>query len=144
MNKDLLKKHINSYLKYIDDNQDEHSQHTKDRADRVIYYQSYTKNKIENMSEEDFYEFISKLWAMLIWGNKHYVVDKLINDNGFKTIKTELAKLIWGTESVKDRWDKFRSNIKGMGPAMMSELLSHIHPNKCMIWNRRAYAGFKY
>jgi len=31
------------------------------------------------MNEEDLYEYISKLWAMLIWGNKHYVVEKLVN-----------------------------------------------------------------
>ena len=39
------------------------------------------------MDQEEFYEYISKLWAMIIWGNKHYIIDKYINDNGFETLK---------------------------------------------------------
>ena len=39
------------------------------------------------MTEEEFLEYISKLWSMLIWGNKKYVVDKMIADNGFATLK---------------------------------------------------------
>src|SRR3546814_6568468 len=31
-----------------------------------------------------------------------------------------------------------------MGPAMMSELLSHVHPQSCLLWNRRAYVGMNY
>ena len=31
-----------------------------------------------------------------------------------------------------------------MGPAMMSELLCHVHPDECVLWNRRAYVGFNY
>ena len=46
---------------------------------RKEYYQSFTANKFLPMSEEGFLEYISKLWSMLIWGNKKYVVDKLIS-----------------------------------------------------------------
>src|SRR5690606_10182781 len=28
--------------------------------------------------------------------------------------------------------------------AMMSELLSHVHPHACLLWNRRAYVGLNY
>ncbi len=81
---------------------------------------------------------------MLIWGNKRYVVDKLIKDNGFVHLKEELAELVWGKLPLQGRWDRFRSKIKGMGPAMMSEILCHVHPADCMIWNRRAYLGFRH
>jgi len=33
------------------------------------------------MTSDDFLEYLSKLWAMLIWGNKRYVVDKMISEN---------------------------------------------------------------
>ena len=52
------------------------------------------------MTEEDFLEYISKLWAVLMWGNKKYVVDKLIEDNGFSTLKKQLADLLYGSASV--------------------------------------------
>lgn len=43
-----------------------------------------------SMDEEEFYEYISKLLAMIIWKNKHYIIDKYINDNGFGTLKNQL------------------------------------------------------
>jgi len=81
---------------------------------------------------------------MLIWGNKHYVVDKLVENHGLKPVRQALAEFVWGQEPVADRWNKFRKTIKGMGPAMMSEILCHTHPDDCMIWNRRAYVGLNY
>ena len=35
------------------------------------------------MTAEELLEYMSQLWAMLIWGNKQYVVDKLIEQGGF-------------------------------------------------------------
>ncbi len=33
---------------------------------------------------------------MLIWGNKKYAIDKLIEDNGLQNLKKHLADLVWG------------------------------------------------
>ncbi|HFE32264.1 MAG TPA: hypothetical protein ENJ17_03015 [Gammaproteobacteria bacterium] len=96
------------------------------------------------MSEDEFYEYLARLWAMMIWGNKQYVVDKLIEDNGFDHLRNELAELVWGDVPLQERWDRFRTGIKGMGPAMMSEILCYVHPEQCMLWNRRAYVGMRY
>jgi len=121
MNKELLNKHLSNFQ-------------TK----------SWTYDKIMQMSVEDLLEYLSKLWAMLIWGNKQYVVDKMIRDNGFDHLKKELADLLWGDSPIENRWDKARNDIKGMGPAMISELLCHVRPDYYMIWNRRAYVGLNY
>jgi hypothetical protein len=96
------------------------------------------------MNAEELYEYISKLWAMRIWGNKQYVVDKLIKEHSLETVTKELAKLVWGDLPIEERWDHFRSTIKGMGPAMMSEILCHSRPEEYMLWNRRAYVGLRY
>ena len=80
------------------------------------------KDKLLSMSEDEFLEYISKLWSMLIWGNKKYVVDKLIADNGFLALKKQLAELLYGTSPVEKRWDLFLKSVKGMGPATISEL----------------------
>lgn len=140
----LLIKHIEEYINKINADKAAFDQDKAERAERAKYYQGWTANKIATMTEEHFYEFMAKLWAMLIWGNKKYVVDKLIADNSFEKIKLELSNLLWLDEPIEKRWDRFRSNIKGMGPAMMSEILCHAHPNKCALWNRRAYVGFQY
>ena len=144
MDKNLLKKHISKYIRNTNSDKAAYEQDKKERSERSTYYKSWTPEKLNSMAEEQFYEFIAKLWAMLIWGNKKYVVDKLIEDNTFGKLKQELAKLLWDKHPIEKRWDRFRSTIKGMGPAMMSELLCHVHPNQCVLWNRRAYVGFNY
>lgn len=144
MNKDFLKKHISDYIKKIDKDKETYNQDIIERIERSEYYHNWSADKLENMTEDQFYEFISKLWAMLIWGNKKYVVDKLIEDNSFKKIKKELIKLLWDESPIEKRWDSFRENIKGMGPAMISELLCYVHPEKYILWNRRAYVGLNY
>jgi hypothetical protein len=116
----------------------------QERFDRVKYYQNWTKEKILQMSRDDLLDYFSKLWAMLIWGNKRYVVDKMIEDNGLHSLRAEISDLIWGKESIEARWDQARKNIKGMGPAMISELLCHVHPKDFMLWNRRAYVALDY
>ena len=144
MNTDLLRKHINEHKNKLQSEPEKYGEDLKERWERRAYYQSWTKERLVSMDENGLYDYVSKLWAMLIWGNKHYVVDKLIEDNGFATLKNELAALLWGTESIPERWDHFRKAIKGMGPAMMSELLCHVHPDEYMLWNRRAYVGLNY
>lgn len=95
------------------------------------------------MDEDEFYEYISKLWAMIIWGNKHYIIDKYISDNGFDHLKKSIANLLYGSEPIEQRWDNFKDNIKGFRPAMMSELLCYVNPNEYMIWNTTAANAYK-
>ena len=37
---------------------------------------------------------------MLIWGNKKYVVGKMIADNGFAMLKKQLAELLYSTNPI--------------------------------------------
>lgn len=144
MDMNLLQQHIEKYKKFINDNADTYAQDVQERQERMRFYREWTADRIRGMNDEEFAEYLSKLWAMLIWGNKKYIAEKIIQDNGFSTLKEALANLVWGQASIEDRWDGFRSQIKGIGPAMMSELLCHVHPNECMVWNRRAYVGLNY
>jgi hypothetical protein len=139
-----LKKHIDAYKPKFKKDHEKQINDLAQRKERIDYYQSWTKEKILAMTEDDLYDYISKLWAMLIWGNKKYVVDKLILDNGFDKLKNEIADLLWGPTDLINRWDNFRKKVKGVGPAMMSEILCYVHPEDCMIWNRRAYVGLNY
>jgi hypothetical protein len=91
---ELLRKHIKTWKAKLAQDPQRAALDKQERANRVVYYQAQTVDKIRHFSEDAFYEYISKLWAMLIWGNTKYVVDKLINDNGFDAIKNELAELV--------------------------------------------------
>jgi len=120
------------------------SRDRQERAERIAYYKAHSADRIRSMDADEFYDYIAKLWAMRSWSNKKYVVDKIIEENGFEKVKDELAKFVWGELPIEERWDNFRSTITGMGPAMMSEILSHSRPNEYLLWNRRAYVGLRY
>lgn len=141
MNKELLYEHLDKYISRV--NLDNDINDIKERLEREEYYKQYTADKIIDMDKDDFYEYIGKLWAMIIWGNKQYIIDKYISDNGFKELKKSIAYLLYGEDSIEIRWDSFKEKIKGFGPAMMSELLCYIDPNEYMIWNTTAGNAYK-
>ena len=144
MNILLLSEHISQYKQWKIDNAVVYEKERQEQQEMIRMYQSYTREKILAMTKEDLYEYIAPLWAMLIWGNKSYVVDKLIADNTLPKLREQLANLLWGADVLSKRWDKFRKEIKGIGVAMMSELLTKTHPLDYLIWNRRTLVSFDY
>lgn len=144
MNKKLLQEHIKKYNVYLEENPLLTKDELSERGLRRMAYNRWSKDRMLEMTREDIYEYFAKLWAMLIWGNKEYIVNKLISDNGLDELKAELAELVWGSKPVAKRWDHFRQSIKGVGPAMMSEILCYVHPDDCMLWSRRVFVGLRY
>lgn len=144
MNTHKLNSAISEFIKKKKANAAYYAENWTERKERKEYYQSFTKDRLLAMTEEEFLEYISKLWSMLIWGNKKYVVDKLIADNGFTTLKKQLAELLYGTDSIEKRWDMFLKLIKGMGPATISELLSYANPQEYVIFNKTTILCYGY
>ena len=114
------------------------------RNERKEYYQAWTKERIKTMTEDEFVEYIGKLWSMIVWGNKKYIADKIIEINGFDNIKNMIIDLLYGTDSIEKRWDRFYKAKTRLGPSSMSELLSYINPNEYVICNKVTCACFKY
>lgn len=144
MNNQKLDCAINQFTKKRKSNVAYYEENWTERKERKEYYQSFTKDKLIAMTEEEFLEYISKLWSMLIWGNKKYVVDKLIADNGFVTLKKQLVELLYGTSPIEKRWDVFLKSIKGMGPATISELLTYANPQEYIIFNKTTILCYSY
>lgn len=144
MNDLKLKSAILAFVKNKKTNAAYYDDNWTERKERKAYYQSFTRAKLLAMSEDDFFAYISKLWSMLIWGNKKYVVDKLIADNGFDVLKKQIAELLYGTASVEKRWDTFLKSVKGMGPATISELLTYANPDEYVIFNKTTILCYTY
>lgn len=144
MNNIKLKSAISQFANKRKDNMAYYEENWSDRKERKSYYQSFTKDRLLAMTEDEFLEYISKLWSMLIWGNKKYIVDKLITDNGFGRLKKQLAELLYGTSPIEKRWDVFLKTIKGMGPATISEMLSYANPEEYVIFNKTTILCFTY
>lgn len=144
MNTQKLNSAISEFIKKKNSNAAYYEENWAERKERKEYYQSFTKDKLLAMTEADFLEYISKLWSMLIWGNKKYVVDKMIADNGFSTLKKQLAELLYGSNPIEKRWDAFLKSIKGMGPATISELLTYANPQEYVIFNKTTILCYGY
>ena len=106
-----------------------------ERISQKEFYQAFTREKLLTMTEEEFLEYISKLWSMIIWGNKQYVVDKLIADNGFDNLKKQLVELLYdGLKNIpqvvlygdfKERTPILAFNIRGMDSFQVADLLNN-------------------
>ena len=144
MNKAKLQSAIRSFVNNKKTNAAYYDENWAERKERKSYYQELTKDKLLAMTEDQFSEYISKLWSMLIWGNKQYVVDKIIADNGFDNVKKQLAELLYGSASIEKRWDSFTKTVKGLGPATMSELLTYVNPQEYVISNKTTILCYGY
>ena len=68
----------------------------------------FDKDSLMKLKEEDFIEFIGKLWASSMYGSKKYLVDQMISSNkGFDNLKEMLSEFIYGKQELSLRWDKF-------------------------------------
>ena len=144
MNSSKLDSAIQAYISKKKTNAAYYDENWSERKERKEYYQSFDKAKLLSMTEDQFLEYISKLWSMLIWGNKKYVVDKLVADNGFENVKKQLVELLYGSAAIEKRWDAFLKNVKGLGPATISELLTYINPQEYVIFNKTTISCYTY
>ena len=142
MNQEKLNIVIQKYIKHISDIEDNAA--LNERNERKLYYKSWTKDKIKYMTQDEFVEYIGKLWSMIVWGNKKYIADKIIELNGFENIKNRLIELLYGMDDIAKRWDEFYKNVKQIGPSTMSELLSYINSEEYVICNKVTCECFRY
>lgn len=144
MNTARLNSAISEFMKNRKTRPDYYNNNWDERKSQKEFYQAFTSEKLLDMTEDEFLGYISKLWSMIIWGNKQYVVDKLIADNGFDNLKKQLVELLYGNAPIEKRWDSFLKTVKGFGPATISELLTYVNPEEYVIFNRTTILCFTY
>jgi hypothetical protein len=115
------------------------------RQDRQALYDTVlSQQAINQMTELEFGQVISSLWASQMWGNKGYLVNKLIQENSLPELRLHMKDLLWGSSDLMTRYDDFRKNVKGFGTAMLAEILAFVHPDQCGVWNDRARAALRF
>ena len=142
MNKQILLEALGKYQRWFVENKTQAMLEHRECEELAIQARSFTREVLLNMSEEQLYDYIAPLWAMAMWGNKHYQIDNIIEANGMDLLREQFAILIYGTSPIEKRWDEFRSKVKGIGPAIMSELLCKTYPDSYLLWNKKTYNGF--
>ncbi len=135
---------IAKYSELRDADPDQFAKDIEERNDRAKHYQSFNARAIMDFDEEAMIEYLGKLWALRMWGNKRYKVLEVIECTGFETLKLNLSDLLYGTSPVNVRWDSFLANVKGLGYAAASELLAYVNPSEYMIYNGTTNSAFEY
>ncbi|MCE7947816.1 MAG: hypothetical protein DYG88_10350 [Chloroflexi bacterium CFX4] len=128
---------VPAFRRFLDDYEQAESVLAR-RARNTLYENLLTPEALHSMTELELGQIVSSLWANHQWGNKSYLVDKLIAANSLPAIAKHLRDLLWGAEEVGRRYDTFRRAIKGLGAASITELLAFAHPQTCGVWNDAA------
>ena len=144
MNVSKIEKSIKLYQNYLKQN-NQAKIDLISRKERIAFYQGVDKQGLLNLNEDEFTEYIGKLWASAMYGNKKYIVDKMIDSNtDFITLKKMLTEFLYGSQEVSLRWDKFLKEAKFFGPSYMSELLGYIYPNEFALANLQVIKALDY
>jgi hypothetical protein len=111
----------------------------QNREERVARYkEAFAHSKIKNIPEPELAALIGNLWANEMWGDKSQPLRRILRHTTLEEFKNALETLLWGTPALAARYDKFRAEVKGMGPAMLTELMCLVSPDDFAIWNSGA------
>ena len=142
MNEKKFLSYLEKYHLWLKDHKDKAVDELAEREAHAKEMRKFNQEKLLKMTEEDFYNLLSPLWAMGMWGNKHYKINTIIEDNSLELLRVQFANLLYGKETLAKRWDEFRKKIKGIGPGIMSEILNKAYPDQCILWNSKTKNGF--
>ena len=134
---------IKDYYKKIIPSKEFKDELENKRKDVSFITELLDKDKLKDMTEIEFGKLISNLWSSLFWGNKDFLVNKIIQSNGMDKIRKQLINLLYGSDNFEKRFDNFLKEIKGIGPAALTEILCKYNPRKFGIWNDKARKGLK-
>ena len=102
---------------------------------------TFSKQILKEASDKEFVnafiKVLSNLWAMAVWTKREQRINKIIERNGTKKLREELYELIYGNTPFENRFDRFLSNIWGLGVAAITEILCFVEPQKYAMWNKK-------
>src|SRR3954451_2418841 len=131
--KERIVRFIPAFRRTLDD---ENDPNMLERQARVQLFEDLlSPEALHQMTELEFGQVVSSLWGSRIWGDKRYLVDKLVFDNSFPVLVDQLRRLLWGKGDLAARYDSFRKTVRGLGAASITEIMAFAHPNEYSLWN---------
>ena len=120
-------------------------EHVEGIIRRVREFRSLlSEENIERLTEPDFRRIITSLYAFIGWTNKDYVVDRVLASKDIDALKSELRRLFYGRGPFSERYDHFTRNVKGLGPAALTEILAFFNPLEYGIWNEKSRRALEF
>ncbi len=133
--RDIIKKYLQGFLRFLESERAK-KWHSEREERSALVRDKLSENQIDNLTEADFRNIFINLYATQIWTNKDHAF-KNVMSNGIDNIRHEIKNLLFGKDSLASRYDLFKSNIKHMGPATITEILVLFDPSKYCIWNMK-------
>lgn len=113
----------------------------KEREEKDEFFHEYfTKERLPELEEGTLRELIHILWAYNGWTNKDYLLQEMLK-SGIDGIRRSFDYLLYSSDPIAKRFDYMQRNVRMMGAASISEILTHHDHSKYPIWNRRSKAG---
>jgi RimJ/RimL family protein N-acetyltransferase len=133
--KDQVARFVPAFRRYLDD-AERNDELLAQKSRGILYNQLLSPEGLASMSELEFGQVIGSLWAGRLWGNKGYYVDKIIRvNNGLPRLLNALHALLWGQGGIAGRYNRFRQNVRDLGSASITEILTFVQPASYGIWN---------
>jgi len=133
---DFFSKNPSFFPRYLKSK--EFEEHKGEALDHIRFFQEELPSRVDELSEFDLEEILSNIWAINYWSNLQYRARKIIEDNRVENVRLAFKVLLDTSKDPEERYWEVLKKIKGLGPAIITEILAYVHPHECAIWNRRA------
>jgi len=121
--------------------QSEGNQWKLERREKDEFFSKYfSEREIENIEEGTLRELIHILWAFNGWTNKDWLLEEMLK-SGLQTIRNSFKQLLFDNKPIAERFDLVKKDVRIMGAASISEILTHHDHQKYPIWNSRSRQG---
>lgn len=138
---DNIMKFKNEYLKFRKGEEGKKIEDRRRSREREIK-NILQKENLKNLDEVSLLTLAANLYAFGWWAKKEWLVKTWIEGvGGIENLRKYLEELLYSQRKLGERFDMFRKNVKGMGDAMITEMLAYFNPREYGIWNRRAKEG---
>jgi hypothetical protein len=110
----------------------------KEREEKDKIFKPYfSKEGLKILDEAALKEMINTLWAFYGWTNKDYLFQEMLK-SGIEKVRKSFEYLLYNDDPISKRFDHVRKNVRMMGAAGISEILTHHDHDKYPIYNSRA------
>lgn len=93
---------------------------------------------LDTLDEASLLLLANNLYAFMWWTRKEWLVQYWLKGaGGLERLRHYLKELLYSSNNLSYRFDSFRKNVKGIGVAMVTEMLAYFNPREYGIWNKR-------
>ncbi len=135
----LLKSLVPRFREFLRSDEGQKWQEERDEKG-AFFAENFTQDRIPNLEEGTLREMIYLLWAFNGWTNKDWLFQEMLK-SGLPTIREAFSELLYRKTALADRFNRVKNEVRIMGAASVSEILTHHDPTQYAIWSRRVRKG---